>query len=73
MSEGLLHGGGKFLWVQEYRNVLRWTDLIAERPAVKRGRIVSCAWGDLAGQLQERHEASDFETRTQARLSAATK
>ncbi len=71
MAKGLLYGGGEFLQVQEYKNVVRWSDAIAERPAVKRGRIVNCAWGDSAGQLHERHDASDFETKTQDKLLAA--
>jgi GSH-dependent disulfide-bond oxidoreductase len=50
---------------------LRWTDEIAQRPAVRRGRMVNCAWGDLAGQLHERHDASDFETKTQDKLQPA--
>jgi GST-like protein len=70
MVKGLLYGGGEFLQVQEYKNVVRWTDAIAERPAVKRGRIVNCAWGDPAGQLLERHDAIDFETKTQDKLPA---
>ena len=70
MAKGLLYGAGEFLSVQEYKHVRRWTDAIAERPAVKRGRMVNCAWGDPAGQLHERHDASDFETRTQDKLLA---
>ena len=68
MSKGLLYGGGEFLSVHEYKNLIRWTDKIAQRPAVKRGRMVNCAWGDPAGQLHERHDASDFETKTQDKL-----
>ena len=71
LAKGLLYGAGEFLSVHEYENVNRWTDRIAQRPAVKRGRIVNCAWGDLAGQLHERHDASDFETKTQDKLQAA--
>ena len=71
LAKGLLYGAGEFLSVHEYKNVNRWTDRIAQRPAVKRGRIVNCAWGDLAGQLHERHDASDFETKTQDKLQAA--
>ena len=71
MSKGLLYGGGEFLQVQEYKHLIRWTDQIAERPAVKRGRIVNCAWGDPANQLRERHDASDFELRTQDKLEPA--
>jgi GST-like protein len=72
MAKGLLYGGGEFLQVQEYKNVVRWTDAIADRPAVKRGRMVNCAWGDPAGQLHERHDASDFETKTQDKMPTAT-
>ena len=49
------------LSVHEYENVMRWTNQIAARPAVKRGRAVNRAWGDAAGQLIERHDASDFD------------
>ena len=70
MSKGLLYGGGEFLSVHEYKNVIRWTDEIAARPAVKRGRMVNCAWGDPAGQLLERHDASDFDTKTQDQVAA---
>jgi GST-like protein len=50
--------------------VQRWADVIAKRPAVQRGRVVNRAWGEPAGQLHERHEASDFETKTQDKISA---
>ena len=69
--KGLTYGAGEFLQVQEYKNLLRWTDQIAERPAVKRGRMVNRPYGDPAEQLLERHDASDFETRTQDKLLAA--
>jgi GSH-dependent disulfide-bond oxidoreductase len=68
LAKGLLYGAGEFLQVQEYAHVLRWTDLIAKRPAVKRGRMVNRVSGDPASQLHERHDASDFETRTQDKL-----
>jgi GST-like protein len=71
MAKGLLYGGGEFLAVEEYANVRRWTDGIAERPAVKRGMMVNRAWGDPAGQLHERHDPSDFETKTQDKVEAA--
>ena len=70
MAKGLLYEGGEFLAVQEYKNVLRWTDAIADRPAVKRGRMVNRAMGDPASQLHERHEASDFDTKTQDKVLA---
>ena len=62
------YNAAEFLEAHTYRNVLRWTDEIAERPAVQRGKMVNRAWGDPAGQLRERHDASDFETRTQDKL-----
>src|SRR5271170_2258607 len=70
LVKGVLYGGGEFLSVHEYKNVIRWADQIAARPAVKRGRMVNCAWGDPANQLWERHEASDFETKTLDKLTA---
>src|ERR1700719_4301376 len=65
LAKGLLYGAGEFLSVREYKNVRRWTDAIAKRPAVQRGRMVNRTWGDPASQLHERHDAADFETRTQ--------
>jgi GST-like protein len=71
LAKGLIYGAGEFLSVQEYKNVQRWTDQIAKRPAVKRGRIVNRISGDPANQLHERHDASDFETRTQDKIGSA--
>jgi GST-like protein len=71
LAKGVVYGAGEFLQVQEYKHVQRWTDQIAARPAVKRGRMVNCAWGDPASQLHERHDASDFELRTQDKLAPA--
>jgi GST-like protein len=68
LVKGRIYGAGEFLQVQEYANVLRWTDAIAERPAVQRGRKVNCAWGELSDQLHERHDAGDFETKTQDKI-----
>jgi GST-like protein len=68
LAKGLLYGAGEFLQVQEYSHVLRWTDAIARRPAVKRGRMVNRVSGDPASQLHERHDASDFDTKTQDKL-----
>jgi GST-like protein len=70
MAKGLLYEGGEFLQVQDYKNLQRWTDAIAQRPAVKRGRMVNRISGDPASQLHERHDASDFLTRTQDKLAA---
>ncbi len=69
LAKGQLYEAGEFLQVQDYRHVLRWTDEIAQRPAVKRGRMVNRTWGQPSSQLHERHEASDFETRTQDKLA----
>ena len=69
LAKGLLYSAGEFLQVQEYSHVLRWTDEIARRPAVKRGRKVNRISGDPASQLHERHDASDFDTRTQDKLT----
>jgi len=69
--KGLVYEAGEFLQVQEYQNVQRWTNLIATRAAVKRGRMVNRVSGDPASQLHERHEAGDFETMTQDKLAVA--
>src|SRR3979411_812437 len=70
LAKGLLYGAGEFLSVEDYKKVQRWADIIGERPAVKRGRIVNRLPGDPANQLHERHDASDFELRTQDKLAA---
>ncbi len=72
LAKGLQYGAGEFLQVQDYKNVQRWTDAIAARPAVKRGRMVNRVTGEPASQLHERHDASDFDTKTQDKLSPAT-
>src|SRR5262245_897986 len=69
LAKGLLYGAGEFLAVTEYKNVQRWADAIGARPAVKRGRIVNRLQGDPAAQLHERHDASDFDLRTQDKLA----
>jgi GST-like protein len=71
MAKGVLYGAGEFLRVQDYKHVQRWADAIAARPAVKRGRMVNRTWGEPSSQLYERHEASDFETKTQDKVEAA--
>ena len=73
LAKGLLYGAGEFLSVHEYKNVQRWTDAIARRPAVKRGRMVNRISGDPASQLHERHDASDFLTRTQDKIGEPAK
>src|ERR1700755_3625550 len=73
LAKGLIYGAGEFLAVHEYKNVQRWTDQLAKRPAVKRGRMVNRVQGDPASQLHERHDASDFETRTQDKIGEPAK
>lgn len=61
LAKGLLYGAGEFLQVQGYTHVQRWTDAIAQRPAVQRGRRVNRTWGQPESQLPERHDAGDFD------------
>jgi len=68
LAKGQIYEAGEFLQVQEYAHVIRWTDQIAQRPAVQRGRMVNRTWGQLSSQLHERHEAADFDTQTQDKL-----
>jgi GSH-dependent disulfide-bond oxidoreductase len=72
LAKGLQYEAGEFLQVQEYKNVQRWTKAIGERPAVKRGRMVNRVNGEPASQLHERHDASDFDTKTQDKLAPAS-
>ena len=72
MAKGQLYEGGEFLQVQEYTHVIRWADEIAQRPAVRRGRMVNRVMGPLSTQLHERHDAHDFDTQTQDKLQATT-
>jgi GST-like protein len=71
LAKGWQYGAGEFLSVHDYKNVQRWADMLLERPAVKRGRMVNRSSGEPSGQLRERHEASDFETKTQDKLAPA--
>jgi len=68
LAQGTQYGAGEFLQGHEYVHVIRWTKAIAERPAVRRGRMVDRAVGDPAQQLHERHDASDFDTKTLDKL-----
>lgn len=69
LVKGALYGAAEFLSVQDYKNVQRWADTIGTRPAVKRGRMVNRVNGALSEQLHERHDAADFDTRTQDKLA----
>lgn len=66
---GRLYDAGTFLDVESYTNVVRWAKEIDARPAVQRGRKVNRLFGDPEMQLHERHDASDFETKTQDKLT----
>jgi GSH-dependent disulfide-bond oxidoreductase len=68
LVKGWLYNAGEFLSVHEYKNVLRWADTLLARPAVVRGRMVNRTSGDPANQLRERHDASDFQTKTQDKV-----
>ena len=68
MAKGQAYEAGEFLQVHEYTHVIRWADEIAQRPAARRGRMVNRVVGPLETQLHERHDARDFDTRTQDKL-----
>jgi GST-like protein len=70
LVQGAVYNAGEFLQVQTYAHVQRWTQDIAQRPAVRRGRMVNRTHGDPAEQLHERHDASDFDLKTQDKLAA---
>ena len=69
LAKGWSYGAAEFLSVQDYTNVQRWADAMLARPAVKRGRIVNRMSGDPSEQLRERHDAGDFQTKTQDKLA----
>ena len=72
LAKGWLYGAAEFLSVQDYKNVQRWADALLERPAMRRGRMVNRTYGDPSSQLHERHDAHDFDTKTQDKLAAGT-
>ncbi|MDB6012301.1 MAG: thiol:disulfide oxidoreductase [Gammaproteobacteria bacterium] len=69
LVKGWAYGAAEFLSVQEYEHVQRWVDRLLERPAVQRGRMVNRTHGEPSSQLHERHDASDFQTRTQDKIA----
>src|ERR1700757_1492850 len=73
LAKGWLYGAAEFLQVQDYTNLQRWADVIAKRPAVKRGRMVNRISGDPASQLHERHDASDFDTKKKDKIGEPAK
>src|SRR5882757_4557286 len=68
LVKGLQYGAAEFLAVQDYKHVQRWADAIGKRPAVRRGRMVNRTSGEPSSQLHERHDSTDFDTRTQDKL-----
>jgi GSH-dependent disulfide-bond oxidoreductase len=68
LAKGWAYGAAEFLSVQDYKNVQRWADRLLERPAVQRGRMVNRTFGEPSTQLHERHDASDFSTKTADKL-----
>ena len=72
LSKGQLYEAGEFLQVQDYTHVVRWAEEIAQRPGARRGRMVNRVMGPLDSQLHERHDAGDFDTRTQDKLQPET-
>ncbi|MEE4237124.1 MAG: glutathione-dependent disulfide-bond oxidoreductase [Anderseniella sp.] len=68
---GRLYNAAEFLDVQSYAHVNRWAAAIDAREPVKRGRMVNKTWGEPSEQLHERHDASDFELKTQDKQAAA--
>jgi len=72
LVQGKLYDAGEFLDVASYVHVVRWASEIVSRPAVQRGRMVNRAFGAPEEQLLERHDASDFELRTQDKIAPVT-
>lgn len=70
LAKGWAYGAAEFLSVQDYKHVQRWADLLLERPAVQRGRMVNRTFGEPSTQLHERHDASDFATKTSDKVPA---
>jgi len=68
LAKGWAYGAAEFLSVQDYKNVQRWADTLLERPAVRRGRMVNRITGEPSSQLHERHDADDFQTKTQDKV-----
>lgn len=71
LAKDWLYGGAEFLSVQDYKHLQAWADRLLERPAVQRGRMVNRMSGEPSSQLRERHDASDFQTKTQDKLDTA--
>ncbi len=72
LAKGRIYGASEFLQVQDYKHLQRWSDAVDRRPAVRRGRMVNATSGEPAAQLHERHDASDFDTKTQDKIASST-
>jgi GSH-dependent disulfide-bond oxidoreductase len=72
LAKGWLYEAAEFLQVQDYKHLQRWANQIGDRPAVKRGRMVNRISGEPASQLHERHDAGDFDTKTQDKLATSS-
>ncbi len=72
LVKGWSYGAAEFLSVNDYKHVQRWAELVYSRPAVQRGRMVNRLSGEPSEQLRERHDAGDFETKTQDKLNGAS-
>jgi GST-like protein len=70
LAKGWTYGAAEFLSVQDYHHVQRWANLLLERRAVRRGRMVNRTFGEPSSQLRERHDAQDFETKTADKLAS---
>ena len=70
LFKGWQYNAGEFLSMQDYAKVQRWADKIFDWPAVKSGRMVNRTWADLSEQLHERHDASDFDTKTEDKINS---
>ncbi|WP_309044266.1 glutathione-dependent disulfide-bond oxidoreductase [Marinobacter sediminicola] len=67
-----VYDAAEFLEAHTYTNVMRWALELKKRPAVQRGRMVNRAWGEPETQLHERHDASDFEHKTQDKIGESS-
>jgi len=72
LALGRLYDAAEFLDVDSYKHLQRWSKQIDEREAVQRGRMVNRSFGELETQLRERHDAGDFDTKTQDKIEAAS-
>ncbi len=72
LAKGWLYGAAEFLAVEDYKHLQRWADTLLDRPAVQRGRMVNRVSGELSSQLHERHDAGDFDTKTQDKIAPAS-